>query len=85
MRDLFRRDRIHQPQLVDENSDRADGVAELQPIEGVERVRAELNAGADFLIVRGPFKNGDLKSVLRQRKRRGQTADAAAGNENSLV
>jgi len=75
VRDLFRGDRVHQPQLIDEDRDGADGIAELQAIEGVERVRTELNAGANFLIVGGPFKNGDLKSMSRERECCRQTAE----------
>src|SRR4029079_2701254 len=69
MRDLFRGDRVHQPQLVDENGDGADGIAKLKAIEGVECVWAQLDAGPDFLVVRGALEHRDLKSLLSQRQR----------------
>ena len=48
MGDLFRRQRIHQPKLIDIDGHAARGLADAEIIEGVKRVGPELDAGADL-------------------------------------
>jgi hypothetical protein len=48
MGDLFGCQRIHQPQLVDIDGHAARGLADAEIVEGMERIRSELDAGADL-------------------------------------
>ncbi len=82
--DLLGGDRIHQAQLVDEHRGRAGGIAETEMVEGMEGVRAELDAGADLLIARGALQDGDLESLAGQRDRSRQSANAAACDDDRI-
>ena len=57
---------------------------ETQPIEGMKRVRAELNACANFLISGGSLQDSNVKTVPSQCKGARQAANAAACNDNAL-
>jgi len=59
MRDFLGGVRIHQPQSVDEHGDRSRGVTKFEPVEGVEGIGAELDAGADFLVAGSTLENDD--------------------------
>ena len=82
MGDLFGRQRIHQPQLIDINRHAARGLADAEIVEGMERVRSELDAGADFAQRGSLFEQDRTDTLLRQPERRGEAADAAAGDQD---
>ena len=82
MGDLFGRQRIHQPELIDIDRHASRGLADAEIIEGVERVRPELDAGADLAERRGLFQQDRADALLRQPQRRGEPADAAACNQD---
>ncbi len=82
MGDLFGCERIHQPQLIDIDRHAARGLAYAEIIEGMKRVRPELDAGADFAQCRGLFEQDRGNPLLREAKRRGEAADAAARDQD---
>ena len=82
MGDLFGRQRIHQPQLVDIDSHVARGFADAEIIEGMKRVRSELDAGADFAERGSLLQQDRTNAFLCQPKRRGEAADAAARDQH---
>src|SRR5580704_13616234 len=82
MGDFFRRKRIHQAELVDIDGHAARGFADAEIVEGVERIRPELDAGADFAERRGLFQQDRTKTFLRQPKRCSKPADAAARDQD---
>jgi hypothetical protein len=53
MGDFFGGQRIHQPELIDIDGHATRGLADAEIIEGVKRVGAELDAGADLAERRG--------------------------------
>jgi hypothetical protein len=56
-------------------------VADAERVEGVEGVGAELDAGTDLADFRRLLQHGDGEALAHQRQRRGEAADAAAGDE----
>jgi hypothetical protein len=56
MGDLFGSQRVHQPELIDIDGHAARRFADPEIVEGMERVRPELNAGADFAERGGLFE-----------------------------
>ena len=56
MGNLFGRDRIHQPELIDIDRHAAGGFADAEIVEGMERIRSELDAGADLAQSRSLFE-----------------------------
>ncbi|MGX1336670.1 hypothetical protein AB7M73_001930 [Bradyrhizobium japonicum] len=83
--DLLRRDCVHQAEPVDEDGDRACSIAELEAIEGVKRVGAELDARADLLVARRALEDRDLETLPCQRDRGCKPADAAACNDDGIL
>src|SRR6187397_2076659 len=53
MGDLFRGQRIHQPELIDIDGHAARGLADAKIIESVKRIGPELDAGTDLAEFRG--------------------------------
>ena len=84
MGDLAIGQRIHQAELVDINRHRPRRLADAQPIETVEGVGPELDAGADLAQLRRLLQHQRGNVLLRQRQRCGQAADAAARDENPI-
>src|SRR5271169_134036 len=82
MADFFRRQRIHQPQLIDINRHAARGLADAEIIEGMEGVGPELDAGADLAERRGFFEQDRADALLRKSQRRSETADAATRDQD---
>ena len=79
------RQRIHQPELIDIDRHAARGLADAEIVEGVERVGAELDAGADFAECGGFLQQDRTDSLLRKTERGGEAADASAGDQDRLV
>ena len=82
MGDLFRCERIHQPQLVDIDRRAPRRLADPEIVEGMERVGSELEAGADFAQASGLFEQDRANPLSRKPERRGQAADAAARDQD---
>ena len=82
MGDLFGRQRIHQPELIDIDRHAARGLADAEIVEGMEGVGPELDAGADFAERRGLFQQDRADALLRQAERRREAADAAARDQD---
>jgi hypothetical protein len=68
--------------LVGVDGARAGFFAEAQGVEGSETVRAELDAGADLAKLWCLLQHFDGESLARERERRGNAADPAAGNKD---
>ena len=83
-RDLLARCRIHQHQRVDIDSHFARRIADAEVIEAMKSVGPELNAGADLAELRRFLEHEAGKAFLSEAERRGQPADAAAGDEDAL-
>jgi hypothetical protein len=66
MADFLRRQRIHQPQLIDINRHAARRLADAEIVEGMEGVRSELDAGADLAKGGGLFEQDRTDAFLRQ-------------------
>ena len=56
--------------------------ADAERVERSEGIGAELDAGTDFAELRCLFEHLDLEASPHQGERSGDTADAAAGNED---
>src|ERR1700722_2259529 len=84
MADFLRGHRIHQAKLVDIDRHVARGFADAEIIEGMKRVRPELNAGADLTQRRCLFKQDRTDAFLGQPHRYGGAADAAARDQDRL-
>ena len=65
------------------HADPRDRGAQPQMIEHVHRVRAHLDAGADFGQLRRLLEHRDLVSGLDQTRRRGEAADAGSCDQDS--
>ena len=76
--DFLCRNCIHEPQLVDEHSDRSRGVTKLELIESVECIWTKLDSSTNFLIASSALKNDDPEAPLRKRERCRQAADSAS-------
>ena len=75
-------DVLSHDQKLGEEGERADRVFDPQALEHLERVGPDLDAGADLAKLRTLLEHAARESFLRQRQRRGETADATAGNQN---
>ena len=84
MGDLFGRERIHQPELVDIDGHAARGLADAEIVEGMKGVGPELDAGADFAERGGLFQQDRADALLRKAERGGEAADAAARDQHGL-
>ena len=60
----------------------ARGLADAEIIEGMEGVGPELDAGADLAKGCGFFEQNRANTLLREAQRGGETADAAARDQN---
>src|SRR5258705_8132397 len=80
--DLFRRQRIHQPQLIDIDGHAARGLADAEIVEGMKGVGPELDAGADLAKGSGLFPQDRAKALLAKAHRGREPSDAAAGNQH---
>ena len=72
-------DRIEQQQAFGVDRARTRTVAHAQRVERRERIRPQLDAGADLVRL---LEHPHSRALLRERERHGQAADAAAGNEH---
>ena len=80
--DLAVGDGVHQAQLVDIDRHAARRLADAQAIEAVEGVGPELDAGADLAELARLLQHQRGDALLRQRQRRREATDAAAGDED---
>ena len=55
---------------------------QAEPLERMEDIGTELDAGADLAKLRRLFQHPDRKSLARERIGGGKPADAAAGDED---
>jgi len=78
-------DRIHHDQVVGKHRERADRRGEPEHVEHEERVRPELDAGADLLELGGLLDDVGGDAPARQRQSRRQPANAAADDDNRPV
>jgi len=83
--DLLGGQRIHQAQLVDIDRHGARRIADAQLIEGMERVRTQLDAGADLAQLGGLFQDDAASALARQAQGGGETADAGTGDQEGLA
>jgi hypothetical protein len=83
--DLVFVERVVHHHVVGEDGAAARLVAHAQRVEGVEGVRAELDAGADLADLGRLLQHLDLEALAHQRQRGGQAADAAAGHQHQLL
>ncbi len=84
MADFLRRHRIHQAKLIDIDRHVARGFADAEIIEGVKRVRPELDAGADLAECGSLLEQDRADAFLRETHRYGEAADAAARDQDRL-
>src|ERR1700719_618549 len=84
MGDFVSAQRIHQPQLIDINGHAARGFADAEIVEGMKRIRPQLNAGADFAERRSLFEHDGPEALWREAERRREAADAAADDQDRL-
>ena len=85
MADLVAVRRIHEPQLVDVDRHPPRLVADTQIVEAVERVRADLDSGADLAQLRRLLEHGGGNPVSCQGECRRQSADAPARDDYTCV
>src|SRR5882762_2273307 len=81
-RELGARRAVAHDQKLREEGERADRVVDSQALEHLERVGADLDAGTDLAELRSLLEHVAREALLRQRQRRGEAADAAAGDQN---
>src|ERR1700722_10267420 len=84
MADFLCGHRVHQAKLIDINRHVARGLADSEIVEGVKRVRPELNTGTDLAQRRCLLKQDRADAFLGQSHRHGEAADAAARDQNWL-
>src|SRR5260370_26580265 len=82
MGDFLRRQRIHQPELVDIDRHAARGFADAEIIKGMKRVGTELDAGADFAERGSLLQQDGAKTLLREAQGCRKAANAAAGDQH---
>jgi hypothetical protein len=80
--DLLAGQAVHHDEVVDIDRALAAGLADPQIIHRVKAVRPDLDAGADLAEGIGLFEHGDLGTGARKAHRRGQAADATAGDDH---
>jgi hypothetical protein len=74
--------RAHHPQLLRRDRAALKSLAQPERDQHARGIGRELNAGADLREVLRLLEHRDRKSALRDRQRRGQSADARAGDEH---
>src|SRR6201995_401883 len=82
MSNLFGGERIHQPHLLDIDGHAARGFADAEIVEGMEGIRTELDAGADLAERGGLLQEDRADAFLGETERGGETADAAARDQD---
>ena len=82
MADFLCRHRIHQAKLVDIDRHVARGFADTEIIEGVKRVRPELDAGTDLAKRRSLLEQDRANAFLGETHCDGEAADAAARDQD---
>ena len=82
--DLAVGQRIHQPQPIDIDRHAARRLADAEPVETVEGVGAELDAGANLAEAARLLQHLRGDALLGERQRRRESADAAAGDEDPI-
>ena len=83
--DFLARERVHHHQAVDEDRVALEMLAQPEPIEHVERVGTELDAGPDLAEGWCLLEHARRKAAFGERQRRRQSADAAADYEDGIV
>ena len=78
-------DRVHHHHPLGVDGAATGALADAERVEARERVRRELNAGADLADLRRLLEDDDAKAALRQRQRRGEAADAGAGDDDGVT
>ena len=78
-------DGIHHHHAIGVDGAAARALADAERIEGGEGVRRELDAGADLADLGRLLEDGDAKAALRERQRRGEAADAGAGDDDQSL
>jgi hypothetical protein len=84
-RDFLAGDGIEHDQVVWKHRERADRLDQSKPFEHPEHVRPELNAGPDLLEGGGLFDHLRGNALARQGQRGGQSANAAADDQDLFV
>jgi hypothetical protein len=79
--DLVLVDRVVHHHVVGEYGAIARLVADAEGVEGVEGIRAELDAGTDFTDLCRLFEDHDLEALAHQGECGGEAANAATGDE----
>jgi len=80
--DRFAVDRVHEAQTVDVNRPGAGFIADAKVVKAVKGIRTDLDAGANLAKFGGAFEHYAGNSLARQSERGGQSADAAAGDND---
>jgi hypothetical protein len=83
--DFLGAERVHQAQRVDINRHVPRRLADAEIVEGVERIGAELDAGADLAERRRLFEHENAMAFLGEPERGREAADAAAGDQNAAA
>ena len=78
-------DRVHHHHPIGVDGAAARALADAERVEGGERVRRELDAGADLADLRRLLEDDDAKAALRERQRRGEAADAGTGDDDRVT
>ena len=83
-RHLVAGDGVAHDQALGQERHGAHGIRESHPVEHLEHVGAELDAGADLAEFRRLLEHVGRPPVGRERQRGSETADAAAGNQHPI-
>src|SRR5687768_8112822 len=80
--DLLAADPVEHEQVLDEHGFLLHQRAHAEGVERVPGVGRDLDAGADLAELRRLLKHHRAEALARERQRRGQAADAAAGDDH---
>ena len=78
---LFSGHAVHHDQVIDIDRLGAAGIADAEIVHGVEGVRPDLNAGADFAELLGLFEHGSAAALIGETQGGRQPANSAAGDD----
>src|SRR5688500_2575798 len=76
---------VEHEHVLDEHRLFLDQAADTEGVERVPGVRRDLNAGADLAEFGRLLEHDGAEALTRQRERRGEAADAAAGDDDRLA
>ena len=80
--DFFATQSVHHDQRVDIDRARTAGIADAEIVHGVERVRADLDTGADLAEAVGLLEHGDGATLVGKAECGGEPADAATRHDD---